>query len=332
MGMLVAGIGHYLPKREVSNDELLRMVSENSPNNLDIEGLKKKLNLNIAISRHFASEEESGLYMAEQAIRNCLERSDIDVLDIDLIIYTAMYRRYIEPAMAICLSEIIGAKNANGFDLSNACMGFLNAIELARLYIESKRYKTILVVGAEENSKQIPLDSFGDIDKNPGFSSLTIADGAAAAILTCGEADRNFGLYRMKTFSEHKDVCKVPLGKGKDDMKLDVNSRKLAAVALNIMSDFIPEFVYAAEDYLQGVDIMFIHQVTGYQKRFCGKLRDDLFNKFYTTFPHVGNTGSVSIPLAMSLAQQEGKLKRGDKVVLIVGASGFSCGGTAFVY
>ena len=110
-----------------------------------------------------------------------------------------------------------------------------------------------------------------------------------------------------------------------------VHSRQLAAIALDIMKEFIPDFVYKAEEYFNGVDIIFIHQVTGNLKRFCGNLREDLYKKVHYSFPTVGNTGSASIPLGMALAEKEGLLKRGDRVVTIVGASGFSCGATAFI-
>lgn len=332
MGICIAGLGHYLPERAVTNEELIGMLAEASGNNINAAGLKKKLDMNLAVTRRFISGDENALQMARSAILRCLEKSGADAADIDLIIYCAMFRKFVEPAMAIHLQNEIGAVNANAFDISNACMGFLNAIELAYFYIEAGRYDNVLIVGAEENSGLIPMDMFGDEENNPGFSSLTIADGAAAMLLQKGKRKKDFGLFDMQTFSEHKDICKIKIGKETHDLKLMVNSRRLAAAALDIMSKFIPGFVALAEDYLGGVDIMFIHQVTGNQKKFCGGLSDELFGKFYTTFPTVGNTGSVSIPLAMSLAEEEGRLKRGDRVVVLVGASGFSCGGTAFVY
>jgi 3-oxoacyl-[acyl-carrier-protein] synthase-3 len=332
VGISIAGLGHYLPQKVVTNEELIGQLIEASGKDIDVAGLKKKLDLNLAVKRHFKSGEENGIQMARAAIWKCLEKSGATAADIDLIIYCAMYRKHVEPAMAIYLQDEIGAVNANAFDVSNACMGFLNAIELAYFYIEAGRYDHVLIVGAEENSELIPMDMFGGEVNNPGFSSLTIADGAAAMLLRKGPRKKDFGLFDMHTYCEHKDVCKIRIGKETHDLKLMVNSRKLAAVALNVMSKFIPAFVALAEDYLGGVDIMFIHQVTGNQKKFCGGLSDELFNKFYTTFPVVGNTGSVSVPLAMSLAEEEGRLKRGDRVVLLVGASGFSCGGTAFVY
>jgi 3-oxoacyl-[acyl-carrier-protein] synthase III len=110
MGVSTAGIGYYLPKRVVTNDDLLKQIAEVNESGINVEGLKKKLDLNIAEKRHFISSDENGPQMAEVAMKRCLENSNINVSDIDLIIYCAMYRKYVELAMAIHLREAIGAK------------------------------------------------------------------------------------------------------------------------------------------------------------------------------------------------------------------------------
>ena len=132
----------------------------------NIADMKKKLTLNVAKQRHFISKDENGIIMAEEAVKRCLENGSINVLDIDLILYVSMYRAYVEPAMSIHIRDAIGAKNSNAFDISNACMGFLNAKELAYMYLETNRYNNILIVSSEVCSELIPWDMFGDSNDN----------------------------------------------------------------------------------------------------------------------------------------------------------------------
>jgi 3-oxoacyl-[acyl-carrier-protein] synthase III len=111
-----------------------------------------------------------------------------------------------------------------------------------------------------------------------------------------------------------------------------VKSKQLAIVAMRIVSEQIPLFVHQAEEILGKVDIIFFHQVTGDPQKYCGKLSAESYQKCYNSFSEVGNTGSISIPLGMALAEEEGRLKRGDHVAAMVGASGFTFGGSAFIY
>lgn len=328
--MRVGAIGYYLPEEMVTNEVLLSKVAAGSGPGVDLEKLERKLMLNKAEARYFIKPEESALDMAEKAARCCLERSGSKAEEIDLLLYTAMKREYVEPSMSVLLQDRLGAR-ANTFDISNACLGFLNAMELAKLYIDSGKYQKILVISAETGSEWIPWEKFTGESELAGFSALTVSDAAVAMLLEEGGDEKNFGLFEFKTLGEYNDLCQIKIGKGGDDLKLLVKSRQLAMTAMEVISEFTPRFLHKAIEYLGCIDIWFPHQVTGNPKRFFG-VEDELYSICYNTFSKVGNTGSVSIPLGMVLAEEEGLLKRGDKVALIVGASGFSYGGACFIY
>jgi 3-oxoacyl-[acyl-carrier-protein] synthase III len=333
MGMSIESIGCYLPERLVSNDELLDLVTKNGGTNADIEGLKKKLLLNKAETRHFKRPGETGIEMSVKAAQKCLQNVNFSPHDLDLILYVGMLRDYVEPAMSVILQDILGAEKANAFDISNACMGFLYGMEVASHYIESGTCRNILIVGAEDGSERIPWHLFNsDREGFKGFSALTVSDAASAMLLRDSGSENRFKTFCFKTFGQHSDLCRIKIGKETDDLKLMVKSKQLAMTAVVILSELIPPFLYSAEEALGGIDRVFLHQVTGDPKNFCGKLRMDLYEKCYNSFTRVGNTGSISIPIGMALAEEEGKLKRGDRVAAVVGASGFSFGGTAFVY
>ncbi|MCL6588836.1 MAG: hypothetical protein K6U80_02680 [Firmicutes bacterium] len=329
--MKISSISYYLPEHEVTNDELLRLIIANSKTAVDVDALKKKLLLNKAKTRYFKAPDETSLDMAETAVKRCLEKADLKAEEVDLLLFTSMERMYIEPPMSVLLQNRLRTK-ANAFDVTNACLGFLNAMELANLYIEAQKYRNILIVSAEIGSQWIPWDKFS-IDKElTGFSALTVSDAAVAMLLQPGGAEQNFKIFDFKTFGEYNDLCQIKVGKDQDSLKLLVKSKKLAMVAIELMSDFIPQFLHKSQEYLGTLDMWFLHQVTGDPKKFCGALEDELYNLSYHTFSEVGNTGSASIPLGMALAEEKNLLKRGDKIALIVGASGFSYGGTCFIY
>lgn len=332
MGLAIVSIGYYLPDNLITNDRLLEMVRDKSGVDAELEKLKERLILNQAEKRYFKNETETGASMAEQAARKCLEKVNFDPEELDCILYVGMLRDYVEPAMAIILQDALGAKNAHAFDLANACNSFLNGMEVAEMYIKTGKYRNVLLVGAEDGSERIPWDMFNNEVNHAGFSALTISDGAAAMLLKDIPSHPGFTEFRFKTYGQYHDLCKIKIGKEKNDLKLMVKSKKLAMTAMGILPGFISGFLEESRQRLGGLDIWFFHQVTGNPRKLWGDLSEDLVNKAYNTFTQVGNTGSISIPLGMALAEENGMLKRGERVAVIVGASGFSCGATAFVY
>lgn len=331
MCMSIGSIGYYLPEQVVTNDDLVGLTRTYGGPNVDIEGLKKKLLLNKADQRYFKRPDETGFEMALIATKRCLEKVNFHPKDLDLILYAGMLRDYVEPAMGILLQDSLGAINANAFDMTNACNGFLNAMEVASLYIKTGKYRKILIVGAEDGSERIPWQMFNNVEHFTGFSALTVSDAAAAMLLQSCDSGINFQTFDFKTYGQYNDLCRIKIGKEENDLKIMVKSKELVKTAMEIMTEFAPFFIQKAEKAMGKFDIWFGHQVTGDPKKFY-KLPEEMYEKTYNSFSKVGNTGSVSLPIGMALAEEEGRLKRGDHVVLIVGASGFSVGGTFFIY
>ncbi len=332
MALSIASLGYYLPENQISNDFLLEMLKKKGGQLVDIERLKKKLTHNKAEFRHFKNPDETGMDMAEKAAKKCLEKINFDPRELDFILYVGMLRDYVEPAMAVMLQDRLGAKKAHAFDLSNACNSFLNGMEIAYLYVRTGKYRNALIVGAEDGSERIPWHLFNSEENFAGFSALTISDGAAAMLLQDVPEHPGFTEFVFDTYGEYNDLCRVKIGKERDDLKIMVKSKELAITALRILPEFVTAFMEKTRKTLGRIDIWFFHQVTGDPRNFWGNLDEDLVNKAYNTFSKVGNTGSISIPLGMALAEENGKMKRGDCVAAVVGASGFSCGATAFVY
>ncbi len=332
MGLSITDIGYYLPENKVSNDFLLELLRKKGGQFVNIERLRKKLEINKAEFRYFKNPDETGVDMAEKAANRCLENLNFNPRDLDFILYVGMLRDYVEPAMAVILQDRLGANKAHAFDLSNACNSFLNGMEIADLFVKTGKYQNALIVGAEDGSERIPWHLFNSEENFSGFSALTISDGAAAMLLQNVPNQPGFTEFVFNTYGQYNDLCRVKIGKEKDDLKILVRSKELAITALQILPEFVTAFLENTQKALGRIDIWFFHQVTGDPRKFWGKLDEDLADKAYNTFSQVGNTGSISIPLGMALAVEDGKLKRGDCVAAIIGASGFSCGATAFVY
>jgi 3-oxoacyl-[acyl-carrier-protein] synthase III len=332
MGARIAGIGYYLPVNLVTNEQLLEMVKIKSGSEVNLVKLSERLTLNRAEQRYFKHESESGVTMATRAAQDCLTKINFDPGEVECILYVGMHRDYVEPAMAIILQDYLGAKRAHAFDLANACNSFLNGMEIADLYLKDGKYRNILIVGAETGSERIPWRRFNSQENSCGFSALTISDGAAAMLIHAVPDNPGFIEFDFKTYGQYHDLCTVKIGKDPDDLKILVKSKKLAMTAMALVPPFLINFLTIAEQRLGGLDIWFLHQVTGISQKFMGDLNERLVAKAYHTFSRVGNTGSISIPLGMALAEEDGQLARGDRVAAIVGASGFSCGATAFVY
>jgi 3-oxoacyl-[acyl-carrier-protein] synthase III len=332
MGLMIASIGYYLPENRITNEQLLAMVKSKSGEAVNLEKLAERLTLNQAEFRYFKNPDQTGTDLAGYAAQNCLAKICFDPRDLDCIIYVGMWRDYVEPAMAVILQDRLDAKNAHAFDLTNACNSFLNGMEIAVLYIRSGKFRNVLIVGAEDGSTRIPWHLFNSETNFAGFSALTVADGAAAMLLQDDSGRSGFTDFIFKTYGQYHDLCRIKIGKERDDLKVMVKSRKLAMTAMGILPQFVTDYLPTVQTKMGKIDIWFFHQVTGDPRKFWGDLADDLIHKAYNTFSQVGNTGSISIPLGMALAEEKQKLKRGDCVAAIVGASGFSCGATAFVF
>ena len=283
MGLSISGIGYYLPENRVTNDQLLELLETKGGPGVDLENLRKKLLLNQAELRHFKGPEETGADMAVQAAQKCLAQSNFDPRDLDFILYVGMLRDYVEPAMAIILQHRLGAPRAHAFDLSNACNSFLNGMEIADLYVKTGKYRNALLVAAEDGSERIPWHLFNAEENIAGFSALTISDGAAAMLLQDVPDHPGFADFAFETYGQYNDLCRVKIGKERDDLKILVKSKRLAMTALEILPRFVPAFLEKVQERLGGLDIWFFHQVTGDPRKFWGKLDEELVRKAYNS-------------------------------------------------
>jgi 3-oxoacyl-[acyl-carrier-protein] synthase III len=267
--------------------------------------------------------------------KKVLEQSAIPSDKIQLFVHSAVSRDMLEPATASFAHRKIGLPPSTQiFDVSNACLGFLNALTVAAGMIESGQIECALVVAGEnggplvENTLQTLLNNpFNRQEIKPFFANLTIGSGAVAAVL----CHRNLapdghrligGIARSAT--EHSELCQGDTH-GTDSLAMQTDSEALLVAGLKLARETWTEFCQEVGASADTFDRYICHQVGSTHRR---KLYEALgldLAKDYSTFETLGNTGSVALPATLALAVENHAVKPGDLVGLLGIGSGLNC-------
>ncbi len=267
--------------------------------------------------------------------RAALARSGLKAEQIELFIHSAVSRDMLEPATASFAHRKIGLPaTAQIFDVSNACLGLLNALTIAAGLIESGQIRCALVV-AGENSRPLveqtlqtllerPLDRNGI---KPYFANLTIGSGAVGVVvchrdLVPGRAHRLVGGV-ARAATAHSELCQGDTH-GADSLAMQTDSEALLVAGIALAQDTWREFCAQTGWSAANPDRFICHQVGSVHRR---KLYEALgvdLAKDFSTFETLGNTGSVALPATLALAVEAGAVKDGDKVALLGIGSGLN--------
>ena len=256
--------------------------------------------------------------------------------DIGLFIHAAVSRDMLEPASASFAHHKIGLPaSTQVFDVSNACLGFINSIVVAAGLIESGQIKCALVA-AGENGRPLVEETVrtllsGHFDRNsikPYFANLTIGCGAVAAVLchrdlVKGRPHRILGGI-CRSATEHSELCQGNTA-AQGGLAMQTDSEKMLEAGVALAKATWDEFSSLTGLTAASVDRAICHQVgSAHRRRLFETLKLDL-SKDYSTFETMGNMGSVSLPATLSAAVDAGSVKDGDKVALMGIGSGLNC-------
>jgi len=256
--------------------------------------------------------------------------------DIGLFIHAAVSRDMLEPASASFAHRKIGLPaRAQIFDLSNACLGFLNSVVVAAGLIESGQIRSALVV-AGENGRPLVEETVrtllaGSLDRNaikPYFANLTIGCGAVAAVLCHSDLAKGRGRRILggacRSATEHSDLCQGDTG-AEGALAMQTDSERLLDAGVALARETWADFEAATGWTRQSVDRAICHQVgSAHRRRLFETLGLDLAKDF-STFETLGNMGSVSLPATLSAAIDAGAVQAGDRVALMGIGSGLNC-------
>jgi 3-oxoacyl-[acyl-carrier-protein] synthase-3 len=323
----ISGLGYFVPENIVTNDDLSKIMDTNDEWIQERTGIQER--------RHVVKGSgETTTTMGVKAARIALERSGVSKEDIDFIVFATISPDYYFPGPGVALQKELGLRTIGALDIRNQCSGFVYAISIADQYIKTGMYRNILVVGSE-------LQSIGlDMTTRGRGVSVIFGDGAGAAVISRGTDDVSKVLStHLHSEGEHaKELSVLAPGMGGrwvTDILADhdpndesyfpyMNGQFVFKNAVVRFSEVIHEGLEANNMQVSDIDMLIPHQANLRISQFIQKkfgLRDD---QVYNNIQKFGNTTAASIPIALTQAWEEGKIKRGDTVVLAAFGSGFT--------
>lgn len=330
----IEAFGHALPEVATSSEELEQQLAPV----YDKLGLSVgRLELMSGIKeRRFWPEGTRSSTVATRAAEDCLQRSGFDRARIGLLIHASVCKDFLEPASASVVHGALKlAPECAAFDISNACLGFVNAMTVAARSIDAGVIEAALIVAGEDGGPLVrqtirtllEKEDVSRRDVKLAYASLTIASGAAACLLTRADASRTTRRLIGGTSlagTEHVHLCQGDhAGEGGMLMETDAETLMHAGneLATRTWSRLLDELDWSPAS----IDRVVTHQVgSAHRKLLLNTLEVEL-DKDYPTFPTLGNIGSVSLPLTFDLAERAGHLSAGQRVALLGIGSGLHC-------
>ena len=312
----IAGTGSYLPEKTLTNYDLAEMVETSHEWIVGRTGIEK---------RHIAKEQETTCDLAEKAARLAMEMAGKTAADIDLIIVATTTPDLVFPSTACLLQSRLGITNGSpAFDVQAVCTGFVYALGIADKFIKSGSHKCALVIGAETLSRIVDWT-----DRN---TCVLFGDGAGAVIL---EASEEAGLLSTHLHADgnYANLLKVNAGLSRNSEILkqgnafiEMRGNEVFRVAVKTLGRIVDETL--AHNQLQKSDINWLvpHQANiRIIKATAKKLKMSMDHVVVTVNEH-GNTSAASIPLALDTAVRDGRIKRGELILLEGFGGGFTWG------
>lgn len=311
----ILGTGSYLPEKILTNFDLEKIVETSNQWIVERTGIRE---------RHIAHEYETALTMAEQAARAALLATSLKASDIDMIIVSTSTPEKIFPSTACLLQERLGIAGCPAFDLNSAaCSGFIYALSIADQYIRHGTVKKVLVIGSEVMSRLLDWTDRG--------TCVLFGDGAGAVILG---ASTEPGILSTHIHADgtYKDVLVVPLviGRPIEVEPMRMVGSQLFKLAVTILSDLFDQTLAANSIQKSEIDWLVPHQANLRIIEAMAKKLDLPLDRVAITLDKQGNTSSASIPLALDKVVRDGRIKRG-QLLLMEGFGGGLTWGSVLV-
>ncbi|KUG07721.1 3-oxoacyl-ACP synthase III family protein [Solirubrum puertoriconensis] len=320
----IAGVGHYVPSRVVTNADLEQMMETTDAWIQERTGIQQR--------RWFNEGEDTTANMGANASRMALEQAGITAEDVQLIVFATLSPDYVFPGSGVLLQRELGIKeNIPAIDVRNQCSGFIYALSVADQFIKTGMYDTVLVVGSEIHSSGLDKSTRGR------GVSVIFGDGAGAAVLRPstreGHGILSTHLHAQGEFAE--ELITVEPGSNKDNrvqVVLDkpeamypyMNGNTVFKHAVTRFPEVIMEALNANGYQPSDIDQLIPHQANLRITQYVGQKMGLGEDKVFSNIQRYGNTTAASVPLALSEALQAGRIKRGDLVCLAAFGSGFT--------
>ena len=314
---VILGTGSALPARKVDNAELAKTVDTSDEWIVERTGIR---------SRHVAGEGETTASLAIEASRKALEAAGIDPAEIDMIVLATATPDQTFPSSATKVQATLGIPDCIAFDVHAVCTGFLYAVCVADAMLRSGTGRTAVVIGAETFSRIL--------DWEDRTTCVLFGDGAGALVLRAEEGERGILTTKLHADGRHNDLLFVDGGPSTTGTvgKLRMKGREVFRHAVVNLADVLREVLSAAGLKSEDVDWVVPHQANARILDATAKKLGLPNEKVVVTVDRHANTSAASVPLALDTAVKDGRIKRGDIVVLEAMGGGFTWGAAVLRY
>jgi 3-oxoacyl-[acyl-carrier-protein] synthase III len=317
----IVGTGGYLPEKVLTNHDLERLVDTSDRWITERTGIKK---------RHIIGEGETTCDMAEIAVRRALEMADRSTADIDLIVLATTTPDKIFPGTACLLQKRLGIHGCAAFDIQAVCTGFVYALGIADRFIRTGGARCALVIGAEAISRLL--------DWTDRTTCVLFGDGAGAVIL---EATEEPGILSTHLHADgsFEHLLHVPkgVGQGYDELiegqaYMQMKGNEVFKIAVRTLGRIVDETLVANSIEKEAIDWLIPHQANHRIIEATARKLQMSMDRVVVTIDEHGNTSAASIPLALDVAVRDGRIKRGEIVIMEAFGGGFTWGAALLRY
>lgn len=321
---IIAGLGRYLPEKIVTNDDLSKIMDTSDEWIRERTGIEQR--------RYFELGKDTTANMGTKAARMALENAGLKPEDVDFIVFATLSPDYNFPGSGVLVQEELGIREIGALDIRTQCTGFIYGLSIADQFIKTGMYETILVIGSEIHSSGLDMTTRGRT------ISVLFGDGAGAAVLRSTE-EKNRGILSTHLHSEGKyaeDLAVLDPGSSRDIPRVKSEMIESGSVFPVMNGNYVfkhavqrfPEVILESLEKNgfkpEDIDLLIPHQanlrISQYIQKTLRLSDDQVFNNIM----RYGNTTAASIPIAMSEAWEQGKIKEGDLISLAAFGSGFT--------
>lgn len=342
--MKIQNVAASFPSRKVSNAEVVELVGRHSTNfKGDLDKLsriiKTLLDRSGLVSRHWCAPGERPLDHLAKVVTEALDGSALKPKDVDLFVYVGIGGGFREPANSYMVAKALGFSRAECFDVIDACMSWTRAMCLVDSLFKTRRYRSAMIVNAEFSMTQsgagypanFALENTEQFDYV--LPTFTIGEAATATLLLPDDPDNFSFTFRSKP--DYADLCTIPTEGFEGFCEPSYHIGRLGIGRFSALGAKLHEYLdqelpQVLQDANVGdFDIAFTHSSSQAEWARYGE-KCGIGDKIYHVYHRIGNVVSASIPAAMALARQDGRLRKGDRVLSWMGSAGMSFNVTTF--
>ncbi len=313
----IIGTGRCLPNEPISNEVLVERMARQGVETSD-EWIRERSGIT---QRYWANDDQPVSVLSEIAARNALEMAGVSAEELDFIIIGSSTPDMIFPSAACLVQAKLGAKNAFAMDVQAACTGFVYALSVANSMIQSGQIKTALVIGAETISDVL--------DEQDRTTAVLFGDGAGAVVVRASDEP---GILACKLHSDGKLAnvlygdAKIRQGKVMGDPRIKMDGQAVFKTAVTVLPECAEETLAAVNMPIEQLDWYIPHQANiRIIQSACKRLGFPMEKTVVTVDQH-GNTSAASVPLALDTAVRDGRIKKGQTVLMQGVGGGFTWG------